>query len=295
MKFIFAVLAALSVLAGTPAWSAPLSEPESWPYLPQCHQCVTPVIFERAGIDSDQAKILARVDEATAADYCANFSPREDEATCAAAVLLEEAGRIYSASADCPAGNLTDAAGAVFHVAGLWNDGLASGRVRLLDAESQTVHVGLHLPGLPLSTQWAVLCPTVLPTSDDFVARGSAFGNIVGIDHNGSFMWVSEDLSVIYYEDPKDSLAGVVNKGQVLYRGDPIPTEPGRQATGTAYTFRKGCEPAAYAVTGSATSDGRLIMRGASPIRAKSGCAVVGYTTDSGNAVLVFDYHYGDV
>jgi hypothetical protein len=290
-----AVAAVSCLFAASPLRAEPLADPASWPYLPQCHQCATPVIFERSGIDSAQATILARVTEEMAADYCANFAPGQALTECTADVLRQEDGKTYSASADCAAGRLIDNLGRVFQVAGTWQNGLAAGRVRLTDADGETVQVGLHVAGLPLSTQWSVLCPTVMPIRDDFVRRDSAFDGIVGIDHNGSFMWVSDDLSVIYYESPKASLAGIVEKGQVLYRGDPFPTEPGAQATGTAYTFRKGCEPAPYTVTGGATADGQLILRGASPVRAKQGCEIVGYTHDSGNATLVFDFHYGDV
>lgn len=291
-------LAAIAAgLFALPAHSAPLAVPETWPYLPQCHQCTTPEIFERVGIDGAEARVSARVTEEGAADYCANFAYRDDPTECTATVLSEEAGRIYTASANCEAGTLVDAYGHSYRVAGTWNDGLASGRVRLVDEEGQAVHVGLHLPGLPLSTQWAVLCPTTQPVvATEIVARGSSFGSsIVGMDHNGSAMWVNEDLSVIYYDKPRAAIADAVDKKQVLYRGDPIPTEPGRTATGTAYTFRKNCEPAPYSVTGSATRDGRLILKGASPVRAKKGCDVVGYTNDSANATLVFTFHFGDI
>ena len=291
--FLVTIMALAS--AAAPAQSEPLSDPASWPYLPQCHQCATPVIFERTGIDGPQARIVARVTEEMAADYCANFAPGRSAPECVADVLHSEADRTYTASANCETGRLVDNHGNVYRVAGIWQEGLAEGRVRLADADGETVPVGLHHGGLPLSTQWSVLCPTVLPALGDYTPRDSAFDSIVGIDHNGSFMWVSDDLSVIYYDRPKAALGGLVTAGQVLYRGDPIPTEPGVEVTGTAYTFRKGCAPAPYTVSGGATADGQLILRGAAPIRQKNGCDVVGYTLDSGNATLVFDFHYGDV
>lgn len=70
---------------------------------------------------------------------------------------------------------------------------------------------------------------------------------------------------------------------------------------GTAYTFRKGCPPAPYAVSGGFVAGAtiydhdRIILRGASPVREKNGCALVGYTTDSGNAELIFTLNYGDI
>lgn len=119
-------------------------------------------------------------------------------------------------------------------------------------------------------------------------------GFIVGMEHNGSSMWVSDDLSIIYYDRPKAALAGTVAPGMVLYQGDPIPKVEGQRISGTAYTFRKGCAPAPYAVTGELRGN-LLTLRGASPRREQNGCAVIGYTQDSGNAVLVFQYNYGDI
>ncbi len=290
------IIAAIVALAGaSPAPAEPLSDPHSWPYLPQCHQCVTPEIFERTGIDGRSAQILARVTKATAEDYCENFTPGRNLATCTARVLAEEADRVYSAGADCPAGILTVASGDTFRVAGIWNEGPASGRARFVNDRGDAVPVGVHSAGLPLSTQWAVLCPTVTPAlGDAFARRDGAFVSIVGIDHNGSSMWVSQDLSVIYYDKPKAALRSIAS-GTVLYRGDPIPTAPGIAVSGTAYTFRKGCDPAPYPVTGSTTRDGKLVLKGKAPVREKGGCRVTGYTADSSNATLVFTFHYGDV
>ena len=119
-------------------------------------------------------------------------------------------------------------------------------------------------------------------------------GSIVGMEHNDSSMWVSDDLSVIYYDKPKAALAGTVTRGTVLYQGDPIPRAEGQRISGTAFTFRKGCAPAPYPVTGELRGN-ILTLRGASPRREQNGCAVIGYTEDSGNAVLVFQYNYGDI
>lgn len=281
------------------AVAAPIDNPDEWPYLPQCHKCADPVIFERNALDTTSATVFVRVTRKSAADYCANFAPGEDLEVCMALVLAKEKDRTYTASADCAAGKLVADDGSRYEVSGIWIDGLAAGRVRFVDAAGESVMVGLHLLGLPLSTQWQVLCPSVEPVLDDeFQPRQAPFGDhksIVGINHNGSGMWVSQDLSVIYYDKPKASIAGTVSPGTVLYRGDPITTFSGQVVTGLAHTFRKGCEPAPYPVTGGVARDGSLVLRGAAPIREQNGCKVIGYTEDSGNATLVFTFSHGDI
>ena len=299
LKIAAVTLVLISINSQGAAVAAPIYKPEAWPYLPQCHQCVDPVIFERKALDTASAMIVARVTTETAADYCANFAPGKDLEVCTAQVLLEEKDRTYTASADCAAGTLVIDNGSRYQASGKWIDGLAAGRVRFVDAAGETVGVGLHLLGLPLSTQWQVLCPSVEPVLDgEFQPRQASFGDhesIVGINHNGSGMWVSQDLSVIYYDKPKASIAGTVSPGTVLYRGDPITTFSGQVVTGFAHTFRKGCDPAPYPVTGGVARDGSLVLRGAAPIREKNGCKVIGYTEDSGNATLVFTFSHGDV
>ncbi len=133
------------------------------------------------------------------------------------------------------------------------------------------------------------------------VAAMDYAGALAGIDHNGSLMWFEQARGVLYYDRPKPALAGIVEPGTVLFRGKAWNFDVGSVLEGTAYTFRKGCDPAPYAVSGqveAGTSPNlpvRIVLRGPSPIRAKNGCAVLGYTQDSSNAVLVFDLHYGDV
>ncbi|MBU1175863.1 MAG: hypothetical protein KKH72_10725 [Alphaproteobacteria bacterium] len=114
---------------------------------------------------------------------------------------------------------------------------------------------------------------------------------VVGMDHNGSSMWFDNLQGTIYYVTPKSSMQATVSNGTVLFRGAPWEMQPGAPLSGTAYTFRKGCQPAPYAVTGLVEAD-RIVLRGNSPIREKGGCAILGYTSDSPNAVLVFTLAY---
>ncbi|MBJ3785449.1 hypothetical protein [Devosia sediminis] len=124
---------------------------------------------------------------------------------------------------------------------------------------------------------------------------------IAGIDHNGSLMWHDAAQGVLYYDRPKASLDGLVERGTVLFQGAPWSFEGEFSMSGTAYTFRKGCAPAPYHVEGGLVPGAdpsmpdRIVLRGASPKREQGGCAVVGYTHDSPNAELVFQLNYGDV
>lgn len=109
--------------------------------------------------------------------------------------------------------------------------------------------------------------------------------------HNNSYMSIiREGNSVtIRYADPKSSLRKHgVRRGTVLFRSQMT----GSRIRGTAYTFRQGCQPASYNVSGRHTEGDygvkTIVLSGAAPIRV--GCEVVGYTRNSSNARLEFGY-----
>ena len=103
-------------------------------------------------------------------------------------------------------------------------------------------------------------------------------------DHNGSAMEVDYDGGAITYRVVKPSLRGFVQPGFVAFTGT---IEERGAITGTAFTFRRNCEPAPYSVSGryDPTLPG-YVLRGAAPVR--DGCRVSGYTLDSPNARLEF-------
>lgn len=104
-------------------------------------------------------------------------------------------------------------------------------------------------------------------------------------DHNGSTMKLAFEYGLIVYEQPKDSLAGIAQKGTILFRGDPF-TEGGR-LRGMAVAFKRGCPPAEYEVTGTYSRDRRTVtLSGAGPVR--DGCRVIGHSMTSPHAKLVF-------
>lgn len=107
--------------------------------------------------------------------------------------------------------------------------------------------------------------------------------------HNGSQMRLSEwrnGIVEITYDVPRPGLP--VTKGGLLFRG----VKTGARYSGTAYTFKAGCPPAPYPVTG--VEDERreiIVLNGAAPHRDMRSCDVVGQTSRSANTKLVFDIH----
>ena len=70
--------------------------------------------------------------------------------------------------------------------------------------------------------------------------------------HNDSLMVADHERGLILYKKPKKSLANVVKPGDVVFRGKPWDLyDPLPGIRGTAYVFRKGCDPAPYAVYGA--------------------------------------------
>ena len=126
---------------------------------------------------------------------------------------------------------------------------------------------------------------------DTFAPKPYPPANVKGDDylHNGSTMYVNPALGLISYKAPKSSIARTVHSGDVVFQAKPWdPSDHRMLIEGTAYTFKKGCEPAPYYVTGQHQQDGTLVLRGAAPVRDKRSCAVKGYSYSSGNAELVF-------
>ncbi len=111
------------------------------------------------------------------------------------------------------------------------------------------------------------------------------------LNHNGSTVAVSPAEGTIRFEHVRDGLSGSIADGSILFQGEPW--KPGGAFHGLAYTFRKGCEPAPYAVAASYEGLGEILtLRGDAPVRAGKGCHVVGHSARSDNAVLVSDFTF---
>ncbi len=115
-------------------------------------------------------------------------------------------------------------------------------------------------------------------------------------DHNGSEMlWQADGANrTISYQSPRQGLS--VAPGTVLFEGrrvdDGQPNTPD-VLEGTARVFRQGCPPAEYWVSGPILDETHVVLTGAAPVRAATGCAVTGYSQSSSNATLVFTYLRG--
>jgi hypothetical protein len=108
----------LGTLPAHPA-SAPKQKAE---WLSLCGKCQRPTVFSKSGIGAAHAVAKARVTYQDARNHCKQYA-MEDHPNCdkeAKEVLKEEAGKIYTATADCVHGKMTDANGENFVYAGLW-------------------------------------------------------------------------------------------------------------------------------------------------------------------------------
>jgi len=104
--------------------------------------------------------------------------------------------------------------------------------------------------------------------------------------HNGSRTIYTRDKGrvEIRYETPKAGLS--VKEGTLLFSG--VSDSRGNYS-GTAYTFKSGCEPAPYPVAGKESGPG-IVLVGVAPRRASHSCAIIGDTVTGKNARLVFEY-----
>lgn len=124
-------------------------------------------------------------------------------------------------------------------------------------------------------------------TEAPVVRSGDAYGSH---DHNGSDVTIDRTAGRIVYRRPKSSISGTVKPGQVMFVGK-FADDSDAAIEGVAFTFKKGCAPAPYNVRGGRLDGWHIRLAGEAPVRDPNGCAVIGYTRDSPNAVLVFNRH----
>lgn len=105
-------------------------------------------------------------------------------------------------------------------------------------------------------------------------------------NHNGSIIVAQYRYGNLRYLQVKPSLRGMVDQGMAAFSGQ---IERRGKVHGTAYVFKKGCPFVPYEVNGAYDpSIPGYVMTGAVPVREKNGCKIVGHTTNSKNARLVF-------
>ena len=291
MQRILAAFLAVTALASTPGVSFAAQG------LLTCGRCIGTTLTASSGIGSAKARIRSEVREADVAEYCEREvgDPTRLPA-CLTNTRKTEFGTALTASADCTAGRIRNVDGADYRIVGTWGredpTGVAIGTPKFARADGSVVSTDHASGGRELATNWLLLCGDRVPAVAKVAAKVSA--TAVGVlgepfTHNGSGMTIDVHSGVIAYAEPKSAIRRSIPKGAILFRGDM--SNP-RRVHGTAFTFRYGCEPAAYEVTG-AFADGyasTLTLRGNAPIRAASGCAITGYSPSSPNSRLVFEY-----
>jgi hypothetical protein len=104
--------------------------------------------------------------------------------------------------------------------------------------------------------------------------------------HNGSVTLFTRNNGhvEIRYETPRPGLA--VREGTLLFSGT---YDQLGYYSGTAYTFKQGCEPAPYAVAGKDSGPG-IVLVGVAPRRDPHSCAVTGDAVNGKNSRLVFEF-----
>src|ERR1700730_12457344 len=99
--------------------------------------------------------------------------------------------------------------------------------------------------------------------------------------HNGSkIRWVSDGTSRrAYYLEPRPDLERIgIHPGELLFAGD----RRGWVIEGRAFTFKQGCRPLSFPVSGTLSLETTFNLSGTAPRRDGSGCD----STSSAKTVL---------
>jgi hypothetical protein len=214
--------------------------------------------------------------------------------------------RPYRVTADCVAGTMQPAIGGTWTYAGVYTPDEAfgdEGITKWRDAKGQIQPVGRASDAYSLDQNWKVLCgQNAHPARSTHNSASASFDpeefGGMPYDHNGSIVRVNEQIGEIRYESPKRAIAGTIRPGTLLFKGafrDLAKRGESARGTveGTAYVFKKGCDPAPYAVVG--TYDAWTVtLRGAAPKRDPKSCAILNTIKASPHAVLKFEV-LGDI
>lgn len=254
---------------------------------PLFRQATTAIITDASDYGGTESTMKAKVTPASAKSWCENWHPGQKH--CTEDALTSSAGHVYEATANCETGDLwTEGKHLLFDGPETKNHNF-EGYVGVKDAETgKRLGMSDAERGAEFGSLWLKLCPMgwpykTVPVSQTFKLgpNDDKYGESIG--HNGSLMFNHQRQHIIVYSDPKPSLAGTVAEDTVLARGWAVPNE---WFSGVAYTYKKGCAPAPYLVTGY-YQGGNLTLTGKAPVR--KGCDVVDYSAKSANAKLVFD------
>ncbi|MGG7517629.1 hypothetical protein ACQ3G6_07080 [Allorhizobium undicola] len=244
---------------------------------------MAPIIYEFSDYGGKNSTMRAKITPQSVKSWCGSWHP--NDVNCAATHIVDDT--VHEARADCETGDLWTE-GKHYRFDGPETENhLFEGYLGVKDVETgKRVGMSNAERGREFGTMWLTLCPMGWPYKD--VAPGPRFetperyGEIMG--HNGSLMFFHQKQHIIVYSEPKPSIAGSIKPETVLFRGWSVANE---WISGIAYTFKQGCDPAPYFVSGNDNGSLQLRLSGKAPVR--EGCKVVGYTDKSPNATLVFD------
>ncbi|UHS59194.1 hypothetical protein [Agrobacterium vaccinii] len=254
---------------------------------PLFRQATTAIITEAFDYGGTTSKIRAKVTPNSAKGWCDNWYPSDKD--CVSSALQSSSHQVYEASANCETGDLrTEGKHYLFDGPETKNENF-QGYVGVRDAVTgKRLGFSDAERGGEFGSLWLKLCPMgwpykTLPVSPTFAIgpKDDLYGESLG--HNGSVMFNHQRQHIIVYAQPKPSLNASIKEGTVLVRGWEVPNE---WFSGVAYTYKKGCDPAPYFVSGHYQGI-KLVLSGKAPVR--EGCLVVGYSEKSPNAKLVFD------
>ncbi|MCJ9749845.1 hypothetical protein MOV61_03835 [Neorhizobium sp. BETTINA12A] len=254
---------------------------------PLFKQTTTAIITEASDYGGTKSTMKAKVTPESAKSWCENWYPGKKN--CVSDALESSANHVYEATANCETGDLwTDGKHYLFDGPETKNQNF-QGYVGVKDAATgKRLGMSDADRGREFGSLWLTLCPMgwpykTVPADQTFKLgpNDEKYGEHIG--HNKSVMFNHQRQHIIVYAEPKQSLAGTVTEDTVLVRGWEVPNE---WFSGIAYTYKKGCAPAPYLVSGH-YQGGNLTLLGRAPVR--EGCNVVGYSDKGPNARLVFD------
>jgi len=276
------LLSSLIILAATIPAMPPAPIGDEYPLY---RQQTTAIITEAADYGGTKSTLKARVTPESAKTWCENWYP--ELKGCVEGSLGDN--DVYEATANCETGDLSTSGKHYMFDGPETKDHNFEGYVGVKDTVTgKRVGMSDAEGGAILGALWLKLCPMGWPYKAVPVAQtfslgpnDERYGQYMG--HNQSMMFNHQRQHIVVYAQPKPSLAGTIVDDTVLLRGWEVPNE---WFSGVAYTYKKGCAPAPYFVSGHYQGAG-LTLTGKAPIR--EGCNVVGYSDKSPNAKLVFD------
>ena len=131
-----------------------------------CSKCLSPSVSSKSGIGTTNAVAQGKVSLKDAEMWCGSWEP--DNKACPKEQLANEKGQTYKISANCPAGKLTSADGAIYtYTHEMWDaSDIGAGRPKFRGADGKVVGRDNASGGLDLAANWEVLCPGKAAAAD---------------------------------------------------------------------------------------------------------------------------------